>query len=117
MATGGAGRKVRLFVCVKTRKDGEACCAGRGSRELLDAIRAELARRGDDTRIDVRPVKCLDQCEHGPAMVAYRDAAAEETELPEGWRKLFVWPAARFREVATQEVVGICDRLVEIAGK
>jgi (2Fe-2S) ferredoxin len=83
---------------------------------LLEAVRAELLLRGATAgAIDVRPVGCMDQCEHGPAMVAYSGAAAEENEPPEGVRRIFVWAAKRYKGVKSGDVVGICDGLVRIA--
>ena len=59
--------QVRLVVCVNERLGpGQKSCAGSGSRELLQTLRAMLAERQMDYPV-VEQV-CLGHCYEGPAM-------------------------------------------------
>jgi len=55
-----------LTACVKTRLDGAPSCGGRGARDLIAAVQAEMDRRGQPLR--VQEVQCLGRCALGPNM-------------------------------------------------
>jgi (2Fe-2S) ferredoxin len=89
---------VRLFACV-----GKACGNGGGS-VLIDALRREIAQAGPNgAAIDVRPCGCLDQCGHGPVVVAYGGKAAQSTRPPKGSRPTPMSPALGTFTSATPE--------------
>ncbi|HTP53033.1 MAG TPA: (2Fe-2S) ferredoxin domain-containing protein [Anaeromyxobacteraceae bacterium] len=62
-----------VFVCENRRPEGDrrGCCAARGGLALREALKAEVKRRGLQSRVRVNAAGCLDACEHGPALVVY----------------------------------------------
>jgi len=65
-----------VFICINERDkhDKKGCCASRGGSDVASAFKKLLAERG--LKRIVRPNKalCLDQCEHGVAVVVYPEA-------------------------------------------
>ena len=54
-----------VVICIKNRfKLNSTSCAGSGSEAMADELERLLAGSGLD--IEVKRVKCLGQCEHGP---------------------------------------------------
>jgi (2Fe-2S) ferredoxin len=66
-----------VFVCCNEREVGHprGCCSDKGSKELLDALKAEVRKHGLQSRVRVNKAGCLDQCEHGATMVIYPEQA------------------------------------------
>ncbi len=63
-----------VFVCCNQRPPAHprGCCDPQGSRNLLTALKEELARcGGGSARVRINLAGCLDQCEYGPALVVY----------------------------------------------
>jgi len=61
-----------VFVCLNERPDDMAgCCAGRGSAELFQQLRAEFKGRKD---IRINKSGCLGRCAEGPVIVRYPSA-------------------------------------------
>jgi (2Fe-2S) ferredoxin len=62
-----------VFVCINERPADhpKGCCKGRGGVEVRDALKAELSKRGLSKAIRANNAGCLDQCEHGVAVVVY----------------------------------------------
>ncbi len=64
-----------IFICVNQRppENARGSCdpAGLGSLQL--AFKKELAARGVKGTVRANRAGCLDQCEHGPAVVVYPD--------------------------------------------
>lgn len=62
-----------VFVCVNERPAGhpKGCCLHSGGPAVRDALKKELAARGLSDRIRANNAGCLDQCEHGVAVVVY----------------------------------------------
>lgn len=65
-----------LFVCVNERPAGHprGDCASKGGQAVIDALKADLAKKAPGARIRVNKAGCLDQCEKGCAMVIYPQA-------------------------------------------
>ncbi|MGB0670457.1 MAG: (2Fe-2S) ferredoxin domain-containing protein [Rhodospirillales bacterium] len=60
-------RPKRLLVCVNMRfQSDRGSCAMRGGRQLLEALRASVAERRINVRVE--EIVCLGQCGNGPAM-------------------------------------------------
>lgn len=81
-----------VFVCTNRRPaGGRPSCGGRGSAELLAALREEVARRPDLWgRVVVTGCECLGPCFEGPNLVVYPEAvwyagatAADACEIAE----------------------------------
>lgn len=62
-----------MFVCVNERPADhpKGCCKGRGGAEVRDRLKQELAARGLSKVVRANNAGCLDQCEHGVAVVVY----------------------------------------------
>jgi (2Fe-2S) ferredoxin len=62
-----------VFVCTNERapNDPKGCCKLRGGPEVRDRLKAELAARGLSKIIRANNAGCLDQCQHGAAIVVY----------------------------------------------
>ena len=62
-----------LFVCTNQREPGnpKGSCADKGSDELRDFFKRELAARGKKGLVRANAAGCLDQCAKGPALVVY----------------------------------------------
>lgn len=62
-----------VFVCCNERESGHprGCCSDKGSKELLDALKAEVRKHGLQGRVRINKAGCLDQCEHGTTVVIY----------------------------------------------
>jgi (2Fe-2S) ferredoxin len=62
-----------VFVCINERPadSPKGCCKARGGVEVRDALKAGLNARGVGKVIRANNAGCLDQCEHGVAVVVY----------------------------------------------
>ena len=62
-----------VFICENLRdpSDPRGCCAAKGSAEIRDAFKAELAKRGLKGQIRANSSGCLDACATGPTVVVY----------------------------------------------
>jgi (2Fe-2S) ferredoxin len=69
-------RKRYLFVCINRRADDnpKGCCAAKGSEEIYQALKAELAARGL-AKLEARACtsSCLDQCATGVTVLVEPD--------------------------------------------
>ena len=67
----------QIFVCGNTRPAGSPrpCCDPTGKAELQKLFKQKLAERGLKGRVRANQSGCLDQCEHGPNVVVYPEAA------------------------------------------
>lgn len=65
-----------LFVCINRRPDDnpKGCCAAKGSEEVYQALKAELAARGlNKLEARVSTSSCLDQCATGVTLLVEPD--------------------------------------------
>ena len=65
-----------LFVCINRRPDDnpKGCCAAKGSEEVYNALKAEVAARGLAQReVRVCTSSCLDQCATGVTVLVEPD--------------------------------------------
>jgi (2Fe-2S) ferredoxin len=60
-----------VFVCDQQKPEGVPCCAGRGSGNVLEALRKEIAVQRLTDVVQVTVCGSLGLCEHGPNMVVY----------------------------------------------
>ncbi len=63
-----------VFVCVNQRENGEACCAGRGSQAILEALKARVSALGLARLVRVSRSGCQDVCAKGPSVMIFPDA-------------------------------------------
>ncbi len=63
--------RFHVFVCDQQKPEGVPCCAARGSVEVLEALRREVAVRGLADTVQVTACGSLGLCEHGPNLVVY----------------------------------------------
>ena len=66
--------RFHVFVCDQQKPEGVPCCAARGSGQVLEALRREVAARGLVDTVQVTACGSLGLCEHGPNLVVYPDA-------------------------------------------
>jgi (2Fe-2S) ferredoxin len=71
-----AQRRRYLFVCINRRPDDnpKGCCAAKGSQEIYQSLKEELAARGLN-KIEARVCtsSCLDQCATGVTILVEPD--------------------------------------------
>jgi len=62
-----------VFVCINERPPGHAkgCCKEKGSEEVREAFKKELAARGLAKIVRANAAGCLDQCALGVSVVIY----------------------------------------------
>jgi (2Fe-2S) ferredoxin len=62
-----------VFVCTNERPAGhpKGCCKLKGSEDVREAFKKELAARGLKKRVRANAAGCLDQCELGVSVVIY----------------------------------------------
>lgn len=66
-----------VFVCTNERPadNPRGSCKARGAEAVRDKLKKELAARGLATQVRGNAAGCLDQCEHGVAVVVYPEQA------------------------------------------
>lgn len=62
-----------VFVCTNRKPDDDGCCAARGSEEVLQKFRSEIASRKLQGEVHVTPCGSLGTCGHGPNLVVHPD--------------------------------------------
>jgi len=74
-----------VFVCINERPpdNPKGSCMHRGGVEVRDRLKAELAARGLSKVIRANNAGCLDQCEHGVAVVVYPEQVWYGNVTPE----------------------------------
>lgn len=63
--------RYHVFVCDQQKPEGVPCCSARGSRKVVDALRAEVAAQGLADQVQITPCGSLGLCERGPNVVVY----------------------------------------------
>src|ERR1017187_10088713 len=63
--------RFHVFVCDQQKPEGVACCAARGSGQVLEELRREVNARGLEDEVQVTACGSLGLCEHGPNLVIY----------------------------------------------
>lgn len=70
-------RKLRhhIFVCTNERPEGHprGCCKAKGSEQLVQLFKSEVAKAGLAAEVRAQKAGCLDTCEYGPSVVVYPD--------------------------------------------
>jgi (2Fe-2S) ferredoxin len=74
-----------VFVCVNRRPSGhpKGCCADKGSEELREFFKSEIARRGLKGKVRINAAGCLDQCHQGPTVVVYSEGVWYQVKTKE----------------------------------
>jgi (2Fe-2S) ferredoxin len=99
-----------LFVCLRNRHGKGASCAGRGAREMLEAMRSLLATEGlSETDLAVRPTGCLGLCKQGPVAVAAVGTAAAARK-PKKVKKKQQKKATVFTRIDPADIRGVLQR-------
>jgi (2Fe-2S) ferredoxin len=64
-----------VFICTNRRDAGnpKGSCAAKGSEQVRERFKAQLAERGLKSRMRANAAGCLDQCEQGCTVVIYPD--------------------------------------------
>jgi (2Fe-2S) ferredoxin len=78
-----------VFVCINERPPGhpKGCCLLKGSAEVRDTVKSELAKRGLAGIVRANNSGCLDACEFGISMVIYPEGiwygGVRKEDIPE----------------------------------
>jgi (2Fe-2S) ferredoxin/predicted O-methyltransferase YrrM len=60
-----------VYVCDQQKPEGVPCCTARGSRDMIDALRREIAAQSLANAVQITTCGSLGLCERGPNMVVY----------------------------------------------
>ena len=60
-----------VYVCDQQKAEGVPCCAARGSRGMIEALRREIVSQGMANVVQITTCGSLGVCERGPNMVVY----------------------------------------------
>lgn len=87
--------RYHAFICNQEKPDPSMpSCASRGSRDLMNALRAELERAGIEDDVLISTSGCPGLCMGGPNMVVYPEGAwygrIQEADIPEIVQEHFV---------------------------
>jgi (2Fe-2S) ferredoxin len=87
--------RYHVYLCTQEKPDPKApSCSNRGSKEVLEALRAELGKTGLADEIHVTASGSLGLCGRGPNMVVYPDGVwyseVQKTDVPEIVREHFM---------------------------
>ncbi len=87
--------RYHVYVCTQEKPDPKSpSCTNRGSKEVLEALRAELGNTGLGDEIHVTASGSLGLCERGPNMVVYPDgvwySGVQKTDVAEIVREHFL---------------------------
>lgn len=65
-----------IFLCINERDNNKDCCAKRGSKPLLDYLKAKIKQLDakGEKKIRVSSAGCLGRCKLGPVLVIYPEA-------------------------------------------
>ncbi len=63
--------RYHVFICGQQKPGGAPCCASRGSAEVIEALRREIAARGLEDEVQITVCGSLGLCDSGPNMVVY----------------------------------------------
>jgi len=85
--------RYHVFVCDQQKPEGVPCCSARGSRKVVEALRAEVAAQGLADRVQITACGSLGLCERGPNMVVYPEgvwySGVSANDVPELVRSHF----------------------------
>ena len=87
--------RYHVYLCTQEKPDSKApSCTNQGSKEVLEALRAELGKTGLADEIHVTTSGSLGLCERGPNMVVYPDGVwysrVQKVDVPEIVREHFM---------------------------
>lgn len=65
--------KHHIFICIneRTSDDPRGSCTAKGSKEIHEAFKNEVKRRGLKGTVRANKAGCMDQCAYGPTVVIY----------------------------------------------
>jgi len=63
--------RYHIYVCDQQKPEGVPSCSARGSGQMLEALRREIARSGLMDKVQITVCGCLDLCGRGPNMIVY----------------------------------------------
>lgn len=79
--------RYHVYACQQQKPEGVPSCPARGSLKMIDALRAEIGRRGLADTVQLTTCGSLGLCERGPNLVVYPDgvwySGVSPEEVPE----------------------------------
>ncbi len=86
--------RYHVYACQQEKPGNAPCCAGRGSAQVLEALRRELAAQGLSAEVQVTTSGSIGLCERGPNLIVYPEgvwyAGVQVTDVAELVREHFV---------------------------
>ncbi len=87
--------RYHVYLCTQEKQDPKApSCTNRGSKEVLEALRAELGKTGLADEIQVTTSGSLGLCDRGPNMIVYPEgvwySGVQKSDVPEIVREHFM---------------------------
>ena len=87
--------RYHVYLCTQEKPDPKApSCTNRGSKEVLEALRAELGKAGLADEIQVTTSGSLGLCDRGPNMIVYPEgvwySGVQKSDVPEIVREHFM---------------------------
>ena len=85
--------RYHVYACQQEKPGNAPCCAARGSAQVLDALRKEIAAQGLMGDVQVTTAGSLGLCERGPNLVVYPEGVwysnVQVADVPELVREHF----------------------------
>ena len=85
--------RYHVYACQQEKPGNAPCCAGRGSAQMLDALRKEIGAQGLMDTVQITTSGSLGLCERGPNMVVYPEGVwysnVQVADVPELVREHF----------------------------
>jgi len=79
--------RYHVFMCNQCKAEGVPCCAVRGSGNVIEALRHEIAAQGLIDEVQITLCGSVGLCERGPNMVVYPEgvwySAVQPKDVPE----------------------------------
>ncbi len=85
--------RYHVYACQQEKPGNAPCCSARGSAQVLDALRKEIAAQGLMGEVQITTCGSLGMCERGPNMIVYPEgvwySSVQVSDVPEIVREHF----------------------------
>jgi len=75
--------RYHVLVCEKQKPEGMPCCAARGSAQVIEALRREVAEQGLSNDVQITPCGSFGLCDRGPNMIVYPEGIWYSSVTPQ----------------------------------
>ncbi len=85
--------RYHVYACQQEKPGNAPCCSARGSAQVLEALRKEIAAQGLMGEVQITTCGSLGMCERGPNMIVYPEgvwySSVQVSDVPEIVREHF----------------------------